>query len=173
MTADREHDPVGGERSHIHPAAGLDQLVVGYEPLHDERTVSGQPIGDGGEAAGLVLRGREVEEGVEGHEHDGERAGREVMGAGHVPDHDGDPVTAGLGEEAGDHGRRDVDAADVEAGLGQWDGQATGAGAEARHATAGGGRVMAATEAAVLAHAPGAPHASARAAMASPYDGGS
>ena len=93
-------------------------------------------VGDGGEAAGLVLRGRQAEERVEGHEDDGERAGRQVLGAGHVPDHDRDAVTAGLGTKAGDHGRRDVDAGDVEAGLGQRDGQATGADAELEHATA-------------------------------------
>ena len=85
--------------------------------LDDEDAVVGQVLGHVVEAADLVVLGEQVEEGVE---HDVDQPVATGDGdRGEVTDGDIELVAAGLGPEAVDHRRRQVDAVDPYAGGGQ------------------------------------------------------
>ena len=102
------------------------------------------------EAPRLGGLGGEVEERVEGHEHHGEPGGRRRSSVelGHVADGHADRVAAGLGPQPVDHRRRRVDAVDLEAPLGQREGEAAGPDAELEHRPAAGLRHQRATRSA-------------------------
>ena len=86
--------------------------ALGDESFEHEDSVSGEMRGHVLETAHLFVLGWEREEGVVGHEDQGELAlDRHI---GEVAHRDGDRLSSGLGAQAGDHGRREIDPVQVD-----------------------------------------------------------
>jgi hypothetical protein len=117
----------------VSPAPDGRALGIGDEGLDHERAARSEQARDVRDAALLRLRRRQVEEGVEGDEDEGEAT---VDVDGHVGEVGGGDVhllAAGLAAQEGDHGGGGVDAVHRQAPGDERDGEPTGAHAELEH----------------------------------------
>ena len=135
--AHAQDDLVGGDGPGLDPAAGVQGIVVGHERLDRHAAAGLEVVGDGAQAAALVLDVDEVEERVVRHERRGEAPVAERR-VGHVAEDRLDALAARLGAEALQHGRGGVDPGDLDPRLGEGDGEPAGADAELEDRPAAG-----------------------------------